>query len=199
MLAEDSPAPALDVPGVGPLRCLLRTSMGDLVIELLEADAPRTVANFVALALGRVEWTEPAGTRTRRPLYPGTLFHRVIPQFMIQGGDPQGDGRGGPGWRWADEPSALRLHHDRPGTLSMANAGPDTNGSQFFITELPAPHLDGRHAVFGRVVENLELVSKITRAPRNQNDRPLTPIKLKDVRVWRGARPVADAPGPTGS
>lgn len=188
--APDSPAPPVNVPGEGPLKALLRTTMGDLEVELFEKDAPRTVANFVALATGGVEWTDPTGKKSRTPLYAGTLFHRVIPNFMIQGGDPQGDGRGGPGFRWKDEASALRLRHDRPGTLSMANAGPNTNGSQFFVTEVPTPHLDGRHAVFGRVVSNVELVSKITKVPRNQSDRPLTPVKLTEVLVYRGARPV---------
>ncbi|MFZ5481932.1 MAG: peptidylprolyl isomerase [Myxococcota bacterium] len=186
----DSPAPPVDVPGEGQLKALFRTTMGDIEIELFEKEAPRTVANFVGLALGKVEWTDPTGKKSSRPLYNGTIFHRVIPQFMVQGGDPQGDGRGGPGFRWKDEPSALRLKHDRPGMLSMANAGPNTNGSQFFLTEVPTPHLDGRHAVFGRVVTGLDLVSKIARVPRNQNDRPLTPVKLSEVVVYRGNRPV---------
>jgi peptidyl-prolyl cis-trans isomerase A (cyclophilin A) len=185
----DTPASPVDVPGEGQLKALLRTTMGDIEIELFEKEAPRTVANFVGLALGNVEWTDPTGKKSSRPLYSGTIFHRVIPQFMIQGGDPQGDGRGGPGYRWKDEPSALRLKHDRPGMLSMANAGPNTNGSQFFVTEVPTPHLDGRHAVFGRIVSGLDLVGKIARVPRNQNDRPLTPVKLNEVVVYRGNRP----------
>ncbi|MDP2315446.1 MAG: peptidylprolyl isomerase [Pseudomonadota bacterium] len=185
---SDTPAPPLDVPGDGPLHALLRTTMGDIEVELYEKEAPRTVANFVALAQGGLEWKTPTGEKTTAPLYKGVVFHRVIPQFMVQCGDPQGDGRGGPGWKWKDEKSALALKHDRPGILSMANAGPDTNGSQFFITEVPTPHLNGRHAVFGRVVKGLDLVSKITSVPRNQNDRPLTPVKLNEVVIYRGAR-----------
>jgi peptidyl-prolyl cis-trans isomerase A (cyclophilin A) len=163
--------------------------MGDIEVEFYEAEAPRTVANFVALALGSVEWTDPRGVKAARPLYNGTIFHRVIPRFMIQGGDPQGTGTGGPGYRWKDEASALRVKHDRPGLLSMANAGPNSNGSQFFLTEVPTPWLDGKHAVFGKVVDNLPLVAQITSVPRNAQDRPLTPIKLEEVRIYRGARP----------
>lgn len=185
----DTPAPAVNVPGTGPLRALLCTTMGNIEIELLENEAPRTVANFVALALGQVEWTDPKGNKTTAPLYSGTVFHRVIPRFMIQGGDPLGQGIGGPGYKWKDEASALRIRHDRPGVLSMANAGPNTNGSQFFITEVPTPWLDGKHAVFGRVVDNLPLVAQITGVPRNAQDRPLTPVKLLEVKVYRGARP----------
>jgi len=186
----DTPAPPVDyIPGTGPLKALLRTSMGDIEVELLEKEAPRTVANFVGLATGRVEWTGPSGRKSTTPLYNGTIFHRVIPNFMIQGGDPAGDGRGGPGFRWKDEASALRVRHDRGGLLSMANAGPNTNGSQFFLTEVPTPHLDGRHAVFGRVVANQELVATIARVPRGAMDRPQTPVTLNEVVVYRGERP----------
>ncbi len=187
--ASDTPAPPVNVPGEGALRGLFRTTLGDIEVEFFEKEAPRTVANFVALAQGGLEWTTPTGQKTTEPLYKGVLFHRVIPQFMVQCGDPQGDGRGGPGWKWKDEKSALALKHDRPGILSMANAGPDTQGSQFFITEVPTPHLNGRHAVFGKVIAGLDLVSKITSVPRNQNDRPLTPVKLNEVRMYRGERP----------
>jgi peptidyl-prolyl cis-trans isomerase A (cyclophilin A) len=187
--ASDTPAPPVNVPGEGALRGLFRTTLGDIEVEFFEKEAPRTVANFVALAQGGLEWTTPTGQKTMEPLYKGVLFHRVIPQFMVQCGDPQGDGRGGPGWKWKDEKSALALKHDRPGILSMANAGPDTQGSQFFITEVPTPHLNGRHAVFGKVIAGLDLVSKITSVPRNQNDRPLTPVKLNEVRIYRGERP----------
>jgi peptidyl-prolyl cis-trans isomerase A (cyclophilin A) len=186
---SDTPAPPVNVPGEGALRGLFRTTLGDIEVEFFEKEAPRTVANFVALAQGGLEWTTPTGQKTTEPLYKGVLFHRVIPQFMVQCGDPQGDGRGGPGWKWKDEKSALALKHDRPGILSMANAGPDTQGSQFFITEVPTPHLNGRHAVFGKVIAGLDLVSKITSVPRNQNDRPLTPVKLNEVRIYRGERP----------
>lgn len=187
--AQDTPAPPVDVAGTGPLKALFRTSMGDIEVELFEKEAPRTVANFVGLATGKVEWTDASGRKTTAPLYNGTVFHRVIPGFMIQGGDPQGDGRGGPGYRWKDEASALKLRHDRPGLLSMANAGPDTNGSQFFLTEVPTPWLDGKHAVFGRVVDNLPLVTAIANVRRGPGDRPVTPVTLNEVRIYRGARP----------
>lgn len=183
--APDSPAPPLDVPGQGRLRVRLRTTLGEIEAELFEAEAPRTVANFVALALGTVEWTDPKGRTERKPLYPGTLFHRVIPDFMIQGGDPTSTGAGTAGYRWRDEPGALALRHDRPGVLSMANQGrPHTQGCQFFITETPTPHLDGKHGVFGQVTAGLDVVRRIARVPANQG-RPLTPVKLLEVQVFR--------------
>jgi peptidyl-prolyl cis-trans isomerase A (cyclophilin A) len=184
--ASDTPAPPVDIPGNGALKVIFRTTMGEFECDLLEAEAPRTVANFVALATGTVEWTDPAGRKEKKPLYPGTLFHRVIPDFMIQGGDPEGTGRGSPGWKWKDEASALRIRHDRGGLLSMANAGPNTQGSQFFVTEVATPWLDGKHAVFGRVVVGLDVVKKIARTPRNQQDRPLTPVKITEMKVFRG-------------
>src|SRR5262249_44895514 len=128
---SDTPAPPASdtVPGSGKLMCRIKTSLGDMVAELFEADAPRTVANFVALGLGKVEWTDPQGKKSSAPLYSGTIFHRVIKGFMIQGGDPTGTGRGGPGWRFGDETTPKRRHTGK-GVLSMANAGPGTNGSQ---------------------------------------------------------------------
>ena len=183
--APDSPAPPVQIPGDGQLMARLCTTMGDIDVELVEKEAPRTVANFVALATGGVEWTDPSGRRRKDSLYANTIFHRVIPDFMIQGGDPAGKGTGGPGFKWKDEASALKLKHDRPGVLSMANAGPNTNGSQFFLTEVPTPWLDGKHAVFGYVVSGLDLVQRITRVPRNQQDRPVDPIKLKAVEIYR--------------
>ncbi len=183
--APDSPAPPVNVPGTGKLMARFRTSMGDIEVELLEKDAPRSVANFVALATGAVQWEDPSGQKRNDSLYAGTIFHRVIPDFMIQGGDPAGRGTGGPGYKWKDEASALKLRHDRPGVLSMANAGPNTNGSQFFLTEVPTPWLDGKHAVFGYVASGIDLVKKITRVPRNQQDRPIEPIKLVAVDIYR--------------
>jgi peptidyl-prolyl cis-trans isomerase A (cyclophilin A) len=185
--AADTPAPPVDVSGEGVLTALLVTSMGEVTVELLEKDAPRTVANFVGLATGKVEWADPlTGQKTSRPLYDGTTFHRVIPDFMIQGGDPAGNGTGGPGFNWADEASALRIRHDRPGLLSMANRGPNTNGSQFFLTEVPTPWLDGKHAVFGRVTAGMDVVQRIARVPAaGGNNRPLTPVKLQEVRIYR--------------
>src|SRR3989442_17993 len=139
------------------LTATLRTNQGPVVIRLFPDHAPKTVRNFVELAEGGRQWTDPGtGQATTARLYDGTVFHRVIPDFMIQGGDPLGSGRGGPGYRFRNEidPS---LKHDKAGILSMANAGPGTNGSQFFITHLPTPHLDGRHTVFGHVVEGQEV------------------------------------------
>jgi peptidyl-prolyl cis-trans isomerase A (cyclophilin A) len=183
---SDTPAPPASetVPGTGQLTCRIKTSLGDMVAELFESDAPRTVANFVALALGKVEWTDPKGQKTSRPLYPGTIFHRVIKGFMIQGGDPTGTGRGSPGYRFGDETTPKRRHSGK-GVLSMANAGPGTNGSQFFITEVPTPHLDGKHTVFGQVVEGLDVVSKIAGAPTAAQDKPRQDVVLQEIEVYR--------------
>lgn len=159
-MRNDTPAPPVNVPGTGTLMARFVTSAGDIEVVLYENEVPRTVANFVALATGNVEWQRPDGAKTRAPLYSGTVFHRVIPDFMIQGGCPEGTGRGSPGYRFDDE-FAPGLRHDTPGILSMANAGPGTNGSQFFITEVPTPHLDRKHSVFGKVTKGLELVRKI--------------------------------------
>src|SRR5689334_10230586 len=150
----------------GPLYATIKTSMGDIVVQLFEDKAPKTVANFVDLATGKKEWTDPkTGQKTKRPLYNGTIFHRVIPDFMIQGGDPLGTGTGGPGYRFEDEINP-DLRHSKPGILSMANAGPNTNGSQFFITVKATPWLDGRHTVFGEVVKGQEVVNAIVSTPR---------------------------------
>lgn len=162
-----------------------KTSMGDLVIELFWDKVPNTVANFVGLAEGTKEWTDPRSRqKVKKPLYDGTLLHRVIPDFMIQGGDPLGNGTGGPGYRFADEfhPS---LKHDKPGILSMANSGPNSNGSQFFITEKATPWLDNKHSVFGQVVEGADLIAKITRVPTTR-DRPNKDVMLQHVLIGRG-------------
>jgi peptidyl-prolyl cis-trans isomerase A (cyclophilin A) len=149
------------------------TTEGSFKIELFTAQAPRTVENFVSLA---------EGTKTGKPFYDGTIFHRVIPDFMIQGGDPEGTGRGGPGYRFADE-FHPELKHSKPGILSMANAGPNTNGSQFFITVAATPFLDNRHSVFGEVTEGYGVVKKISLAPRNKQDRPLKEIRINSVKI----------------
>jgi peptidyl-prolyl cis-trans isomerase A (cyclophilin A) len=136
-----------------PIHATFKTSLGDIVIRLLPEKAPKTVENFLALAEGTKEWTDPrSGKKVSTPLYDGTVFHRVIPEFMIQGGDPLGSGTGGPGYRFADEIGPDNKF-DRPGLLAMANAGPNTNGSQFFITEVPTPHLNRGHTIFGEVVK----------------------------------------------
>jgi peptidyl-prolyl cis-trans isomerase A (cyclophilin A) len=170
----------------GPLFATFKTSLGDIKIRLFEDKAPKTVENFVGLATGTKEWTDPkTNQKVKRPLYNGTIFHRVIPNFMIQGGDPLGRGTGGPGYRFADE-FHPELRHSKPGILSMANAGPNTNGSQFFITHVPTPHLDNRHSVFGEVVEGQDVVVKIGNVPRGPQDRPQTDVVLKEVVISRG-------------
>jgi peptidyl-prolyl cis-trans isomerase A (cyclophilin A) len=171
----------------GPLYATLKTSMGDIVIQLFEDKAPKTVANFVGLASGTKEWTDPkTGEKVKRPLYNGTIFHRVIPGFMIQGGDPLGNGTGGPGYKFEDEFSP-DLRHNKPGIISMANAGPNTNGSQFFITHKETPFLDGKHSVFGEVVKGQEVVVAIANVPRDARDRPNKDVVLKEVVITRGS------------
>ena len=166
---------------------IFETSQGNIVIRLLEAEAPKTVANFVGLAEGTKEFTDAkTGKKEKRPFYDGLGFHRVIPQFMIQGGCPLGTGTGDPGYKFADEfhPS---LKHSKTGKLSMANSGPNTNGSQFFITVAPTPWLDNRHTIFGEVVEGQDVADKISNAPRDSGDRPRTPITITKLRIERVA------------
>ena len=173
-------------PVAEPLYATLKTNMGVIVIRLFDDKAPKTVENFVGLATGTKEWTDPrSGQKVKQPLYNGTIFHRVIPGFMIQGGDPLGRGTGGPGYRFADE-FHPELRHNKAGILSMANAGPNTNGSQFFITLAPTPHLDNRHSVFGEVVQGQEAVVAIGNAPRGANDRPVKDVVLQEVVISRG-------------
>jgi peptidyl-prolyl cis-trans isomerase A (cyclophilin A) len=169
-----------------PLYASLKTSMGIIVIRLFDDKAPNTVENFVGLATGTKEWTDPkTREKVKRPLYNGTIFHRVIPGFMIQGGDPLGQGTGGPGYRFADEFNPA-LRHNKAGILSMANAGPNTNGSQFFITLTPTPHLDNKHSVFGEVVQGQDVVVAIGNSPRGANDRPVKDAVLQEVVISRG-------------
>jgi peptidyl-prolyl cis-trans isomerase A (cyclophilin A) len=171
----------------GPLYATLKTSMGDIVVQLFEDKAPKTVANFVGLASGTKEWTDPkTGEKVKKPLYNGTIFHRVIPGFMIQGGDPLGSGMGGPGYRFEDE-FHPDLRHTKGGILSMANAGPNTNGSQFFITLAPTLHLDGKHSVFGEVVKGQDVLLAIGNSPRDARDRPIKDVVLKEVVISRGS------------
>ncbi len=161
------------------------TTQGEFLVRLFDKEAPNTVANFVGLAEGTKEWTHP-GTRQKQatPFYDGLIFHRVIDGFMIQGGCPLGKGIGGPGYQFGDEfhPS---LKHRAAGILSMANAGPNTNGSQFFVTLVPTPHLDNRHSVFGEVVEGLDVVKKIGRVRTGPMDRPVTDVVMKKVTIER--------------
>jgi peptidyl-prolyl cis-trans isomerase A (cyclophilin A) len=171
----------------GPVYATLKTSMGDIVIQLFDDKAPKTVANFMGLASGTKEWLDPkTGEKVKRPLYNGTIFHRVIPGFMIQGGDPLGNGRGGPGYNFEDE-FHPDLRHSKAGILSMANAGPNTNGSQFFITHQATPNLDGRHSVFGEVVKGQEVVVAIGNVSRDPRDRPIKDVVLKEIIITRGS------------
>ncbi|GAA4618241.1 peptidylprolyl isomerase [Actinoallomurus liliacearum] len=169
----------------GELIATLNTTMGPIVIRLFPEQAPKTVQNFVGLAEGTIEWTHPeTGQRSRNPLYNGTIFHRVIDQFMIQGGDPLGQGFGGPGYEFEDEIDP-GLRFDRPYLLAMANAGPGTNGSQFFVTVVPTPHLNGRHTIFGEVVQGSDVVDAIAKAKTGRNDRPVEDIVLESVTIER--------------
>lgn len=166
------------------------TSLGKIKAELFWDKAPMTVLNFVELAEGKKEWTDPTTKKkekTTKPLYNGTKFHRVIKGFMIQGGDPLGNGTGGPGYNFNDEFNPA-LRHNAKGILSMANAGPNTNGSQFFITEVPTPHLDNRHSVFGQVfdADSLSVISKIASTETNAQDQPKTPVTINSVKIIKG-------------
>jgi peptidyl-prolyl cis-trans isomerase A (cyclophilin A) len=161
----------------------LVTSRGEIRVQLFDDTAPKTVTNFLGLATGSKSWKDPStGGEQRRPLYDGTVFHRVIPQFMIQGGDPLGTGRGGPGYSFEDEVGGPH-RFDRPGRLAMANAGPNTNGSQFFITQVPTPWLDGKHTIFGQVVAGMEVVEAIAASDRDRQDRPREEQRLDRVEV----------------
>jgi peptidyl-prolyl cis-trans isomerase A (cyclophilin A) len=164
---------------------IFETSQGNIVARLLEKEAPKTVANFIGLAEGTKEFSdEKTGKKLKKNYYDGLAFHRVIPKFMIQGGCPEGTGRGGPGYKFADEfhPS---LNHSKAGKLSMANAGPGTNGSQFFITVAVTPWLDNKHTIFGEVVEGQDVADKISNVARDSSDRPKTPVVLQKVRIDR--------------
>jgi peptidyl-prolyl cis-trans isomerase A (cyclophilin A) len=186
--------PDINVAGQGQLYARLTTTQGTIVVRLEESKTPNTVKNFVGLATGNVDWTDPKTGKSQAgvPLYDGVRFHRVIPDFMVQVGDPlsrypdqQGRwGTGGPGYRFEDE-FAPDLRHDKPGILSMANSGPGTNGCQFFITERATPHLDGRHSVFGSVIVGQNVVNKLATVPCGPGNRPTQDQLLIKVEVFR--------------
>jgi len=169
----------------------MQTSEGTIVLRLFPDQAPKTVSNFVELAEGTREWTNPQTRQvTRGKLYDGTIFHRVIPDFMIQGGDPLGTGTGGPGYKFGDE-FHPELSFSRPYLLAMANAGPGTNGSQFFITTVPTPWLNRKHTIFGEVIEGADVVDRISRVKTHTGDRPVTDVVLESVTVTRSDDPPA--------
>ena len=168
-----------------PVTAEFVTSEGTFTARLYDQEAPNTVANFVGLAEGTKEWTDPrTNQRVKAPYYDGVVFHRVIEGFMIQGGDPLGQGIGGPGYTFADE-FHPKLRHNKAGILSMANRGPNTNGGQFFITLGPTPHLDDRHSVFGEVIEGMDVVKKIGSSPTGDRDRPLKDVVIQTVKIKR--------------
>lgn len=167
------------------LYALFDTSEGKFTVRLFDQEAPKTVENFVGLAEGTKQWRDPRSNQTvTTPYYDGVIFHRVIDGFMIQSGDPLGQGIGGPGYTFADE-FHRSLRHDKPGILSMANRGPNTNGGQFFITLAPTPHLDDRHSVFGEVVDGMDIVRRIGSTPTNDRDRPLQEIVIRTIKIER--------------
>jgi len=182
--------PAVSLPAEPGLYAVIYTSMGNIVCRLFEKEVPKTVANFRGLATGTKAWTDPKTGRVKHtPLYSGTDFHRVIPDFMIQGGDPAGDGTGSPGFKFDNEIDP-NLKFDRPGLLAMANSGPNTNGCQFFITVAPAEHLNGNYSIFGEVASGQDVADAISKVSRNSNDKPDTPIKITAIAVRR-----VEAPG----
>jgi len=194
----DPKFPAIDIAGSGDLYARMNTTEGAIVLLLEEKRAPKTVANFVGLATGTMEWKDPVSGKTQKgvPLYDGVRFHRVIPEFMIQCGDPlsrstdasavAGWGTGDPGYKFSDE-FHPELRHKGSGILAMANSGPGTNGSQWFITERDTPHLDNRHSVFGKVVAGIDIVKKIARVNRGRNDRPTKDVVLTKIEIFRSA------------
>ena len=175
----------------GPI-AVMDTSMGRITCQLFQQQAPAAVANFIGLADGAKEWTDPATGKAvyNKPFYNGTVFHRVIPGFMIQGGDPTGTGMGSPGYSFDDEFDP-NLNFDRPGRLAMANSGPNTNGSQFFITEVPYPSLDQHYTIFGQCDDpSVEVVKAIARVPRDDSDKPLSPVTLIKVTILQPGDPL---------
>jgi peptidyl-prolyl cis-trans isomerase A (cyclophilin A) len=167
---------------------IFQTSQGKIVCRLHEKEAPKTVANFIDLAEGSREWTHPTNNKkSKDKLFDGTIFHRVIPKFMIQGGDPAGTGFGGRGYKFEDETKGSPHGFNKPGKLAMANSGPNTNGSQFFITVAATPWLTGNHTIFGEVIEGQDIVDKISEIDRDRSDKPRTPVVLESVTIERVA------------
>lgn len=201
---QTAPASSQDLPDApvatavapnGPF-VVMDTSMGRITCQFFQKQAPNAVANFIGLATGTKDWTDPTTRKVmhNKPLYDGTTFHRVIPEFMIQGGDPLGTGMGDPGYSFNDELDP-NLNFDKPGRLAMANSGPNTNGSQFFITELPYDSLDQHYTIFGQCDDSSVLVVKtIARVPRDSNDKPLTPVVLKKVTIVPEGQPLPPLP-----
>src|ERR1700756_5080371 len=170
------------------LYATFETSEGTIVCRLFDKDAPKTVANFIELAEGKREWTHPVSRKkSKDPLYNGTIFHRVIPDFMIQGGDPAGTGFGGPGYQFEDETKGSPHKFDRPGKLAMANSGPNTNGSQIFITVAATPWLTGNHTIFGEVVEGQDIADKISKVKKGAQDRPIKEVVINSITIERMA------------
>ena len=195
--APQATAAASTVPN-GPT-VVMDTSMGRITCQFFQKQAPKAVANFVALAEGTRDWTDPSTKKPmhHRPLYDGTVFHRVIPEFMIQGGDPTGTGMGDPGYSFADEFDP-NLGFDVPGRLAMANSGPNTNGSQFFITEAPTPHLNHIHTIFGQCDEpSVNVVKTIARVQADRDGKPLVPVVLEKITIVPEGQSVPPRPGET--
>src|SRR5215470_4135253 len=208
LLAQTPPAPAAAKPAAptAPARepgtyATFTTSLGTIVCVLYEKESPITVKNFIALARGGKAWTDPkTSQKTTRALYTGTTFHRVIPGFMIQGGDPLGTGMGDGGMAPIPDEFHPSLKFDKPGRLAMANAGPRTGTCQFFITEAPTPHLNGKHTIFGQVVEGQDIVTKIANVPKDSNDKPRTPVRIVSIKITReGLPPVPPAAAKRGA
>jgi peptidyl-prolyl cis-trans isomerase A (cyclophilin A) len=186
--------PPIDIPGDGTLHARIQTSLGSLVARLEEKRAPKTVANFVGLATGTIDWKDPKSGDSRKgtPFYDGLLFHRVVRNFVVQGGDPKTRypdlanewGTGNPGYKFEDE-FAPDLRHNRAGILSMANSGPNSNGSQFFITEVPTPHLDSRHAVFGIITAGHDVLERMANTRTGDKGRPTEPMEIRRVEIYR--------------
>lgn len=182
--ADDKPEKKEEAlkPGV---YALFQTNKGTITCQLFEKEAPKTVANFVGLADGTKEWTDPkTGKKIKSTFYDGLIFHRVIPKFMIQGGDPEGTGRGGPGYKFEDEFTSGLLF-DKPGRLAMANAGPNTNGSQFFITTVPTPWLNNKHTIFGQVIDGMDVVEAIESVKRDRRDKPIEDVIITKLEIKR--------------